>query len=212
MSARKKERVDDPRTLSTRAALLECAESLFAERGIEGVSLRQIGLAIGSGNTSVVAYHFGSKDTLIQAIIDHRLPVIERRRAELLVKAQCDGAPLDLTTLVDVLYRPFFEQINAAGKHSYSAFVAELYRSNLTSLRHEMSPDYPVTQSLTARIRQGGPDIAAPQFAFRVTLASAVIFSALRQLDHMAPSAAEAVSAFSDALGAAAAVFTSVRP
>ncbi len=46
---------NDPRRAATRAAITETAETLFAEHGIDGVSLRQIGTAVGSANTSGVA-------------------------------------------------------------------------------------------------------------------------------------------------------------
>ena len=46
---------------STKEQIVLAAEGLFAERGIEGVSLRQIGTAAGNGNNSAVQYHFGTK-------------------------------------------------------------------------------------------------------------------------------------------------------
>jgi AcrR family transcriptional regulator len=52
-----------------RTLILDAAEWLFAEHGIASVSNRQIGAAAGQGNTSVVGYHFGSKDELIRALI-----------------------------------------------------------------------------------------------------------------------------------------------
>ena len=56
----------DPRREATARALIEAAESLFGQAGVDGVSTRQIGAAIGSANTNVVAYHFGAKDALIE--------------------------------------------------------------------------------------------------------------------------------------------------
>jgi AcrR family transcriptional regulator len=46
------------------------AERLFAERGLDGVSLREIGAAVGNANNSAVQYHFGSKDQLVRAIFE----------------------------------------------------------------------------------------------------------------------------------------------
>ena len=81
----------DPRGEATRIALIEAAESLFADSGVEGVSTRQIGAAIGSSNTNVVAYHFGGKEALIREVYRHRLPQIDRRRGELLKEAERAG-------------------------------------------------------------------------------------------------------------------------
>jgi AcrR family transcriptional regulator len=65
---------------STVDRLIEVAERLFAERGLDGVSLRQIATEAGTSNNSAVRYHFGSKDALIATIIEYRLPRIIQRR------------------------------------------------------------------------------------------------------------------------------------
>jgi AcrR family transcriptional regulator len=80
----------DPRREATQTALIEAAEMMFAGAGVDGISTRQIGAAIGSLNTNVVAYHFGSKHALIDAIFRHRLSAIDRRRAALLIEADKD--------------------------------------------------------------------------------------------------------------------------
>ena len=67
-------------TPSAKEQIVLVAERLFAERGIDGVSLRQIGAAAGNGNNSAVQYHFGSKDNLIQAIFEYRLDNLHERR------------------------------------------------------------------------------------------------------------------------------------
>ena len=57
---------------STRVMLMEVAERLFATRGIEAVTLKEIQQAAGQSNTSVIRYHFGSRDNLIRALIAYR--------------------------------------------------------------------------------------------------------------------------------------------
>ena len=52
----------------TRQQLILAAEKLFAESGIDSVSLRQINLEAGQKNSSAAHYHFGSKDALILSI------------------------------------------------------------------------------------------------------------------------------------------------
>ena len=65
---------------STKEQIVLAAEALFAERGVEGVSLRQIGAAAGNGNNSAVQYHFGTKDRLVQSVFEYRLPRLRERR------------------------------------------------------------------------------------------------------------------------------------
>ena len=65
-------------------ALILAAERLFAEGGIEGVSLRQINQAANQKNISAAHYHFGSREGLVQAVLAYRLPELDRRRGKLL--------------------------------------------------------------------------------------------------------------------------------
>lgn len=193
--ARGRHRRPDPRASATQAALIEAAEKLFGEFGINGVSMRQLGQAIGSGNSNVVAYHFGSKDDLVSAVIKHRLPAIEARRAELLAS----NTP-DLPGLVDGLYRPFLEQTNAQGRHSYAAFLASLSRADLYAVREAVSGDYPHTTRLTGLIRASLPHLDDEQFRARVHQASSAIYDTLLLIDHAGAGVARAKRMFADAM------------
>ncbi len=63
------------------------AERLFAQHGIDGVSIRQILQAAGVANNSAVQYHFESKAGLVRAIFDHRAPYLAERRRLLWAQA-----------------------------------------------------------------------------------------------------------------------------
>ena len=66
--------------LATRERIVAAAERLFAERGLDGVSLVEVGRAAGQRNRSAVQYHFGDKQGLVHAILDKHTPGIEARR------------------------------------------------------------------------------------------------------------------------------------
>src|SRR6266851_4179184 len=70
----------------SRDRLILTAERLFAERGIDGVSLRARNLAAGQKNVSGLQYHFGTKAGLLAAVFGYRVPEIEARRQAKLVK------------------------------------------------------------------------------------------------------------------------------
>src|SRR5690242_8727288 len=57
---------------TTRDRILDLAEDMFAESGIDKVSLRAVTAAAGV-NVSAIHYHFGSKDELLRAIFIRRL-------------------------------------------------------------------------------------------------------------------------------------------
>lgn len=87
-------------TNSTAEFLLDTAEKLFAEKGIENVSLRQIVMASGHGNLSGAHYHFGSRDVLILQLLDRRMRIVNNMRNAMLDKVVADGFAGDLKHLV----------------------------------------------------------------------------------------------------------------
>ena len=198
---------NDPRREATRIAIIEKAEALFARNGIEGVSLRQIGSAIGSGNTSVVAYHFGTKESLVEAIFHHRLPAIDARRRTLLQEAIDQGEESELSALLRALWLPLFEQVDAEGHHSYAGFVGALMRAGDGRQRLLVHDDYPVTQQLLALLLQALPDDIQPLFSQRITLSAVIITGGLEYIDRQTQSAAisrpQGEAIFADILRAA---------
>jgi len=67
----------------TRERILAAAEQLFAERGITSTSMRALTHAAGV-NLAAAHYHFGSKEALLDAVIERRArPLNEARLREL---------------------------------------------------------------------------------------------------------------------------------
>lgn len=203
----------DPRRDATRVALIEAAESLFAEAGVEGVSTRQIGAAIGSANTNVVAYHFGSKEALLEAVCRHRLPDIDRRRRVLLDEADAAGTSDDLTPLVRIFALPLYEQVDAAGRHSFARFLAGLERSGMIAARGLLVPDFPETERLIDRMAGLLPPQAVETVRPRLRLAVGLIVAALQIIDsEVGPGSAEAQALFDNAVAMAAAAIAAPIP
>lgn len=195
----------DPRREATRAALIEKAEALIAEFGVEAVSPRQIGAAIGSANNNVVAYHFGSKEELITAIYRHRLPGIEARRAELLATLDEQGRGSEVRGLMDALWRPLYEQRGADGKHSYVAFLAGLARSGWAWTRYSLFQEYQVVNTIVERIRPLLPESVQPRFRERLIVTAAMISNSLAAMDQLAPDGAESETMFAELVAMATA-------
>lgn len=106
---------------STKEEIVLAAERLIADHGLNGVSLRQIGAASGSGNNSAVQYHFGTKDQLVSAVFAYRLPRLRARRDFLLDERR----PSDLRGWLECQIRAVFEQSELDESH-YMSFVASL--------------------------------------------------------------------------------------
>ncbi len=67
----------------TKDRLLDAAEELFSDRGIDATSLRAVTSAAGA-NLASVNYHFESKDGLVRSVFLRRLEPLNNERLELL--------------------------------------------------------------------------------------------------------------------------------
>lgn len=173
------------RTESTEALILDAAERLFARHGIEGVSLRQIGLAAGSANNFGVQYHFGNKARLVRAIFERRLPALDARRAELLAEAERAGALEDPRTLLAVILTPLAEAADSQGRLSYAAFLLGLrYFEGEANPRLAIDDLAPLTRRLADRLRRTTlGHVPAALYATRVMRAYSVFMDALVEWD-----------------------------
>jgi len=90
---------------STRERLLDAAQHLYALRGLDAVSLREINQAAGARNATAVQYHFGDRAGIVRAIFARYLPDVEARRHALLDSYESAGAA-DVRALAGALVRP----------------------------------------------------------------------------------------------------------
>jgi AcrR family transcriptional regulator len=176
----------DPRREATRNKIIDCAEEMFADFGIEGVSMRQIRLAVGSANTNVVAYHFGTKEALVEAILHERLPQLEARRAQLLMVADQKGLGSDLYELNRVQCLPLLEMTNAKGRHSFAGFMESVGRADWSRMRIAIDSSFPVTKECERRIASLLPKNVLTHLDERTFAAIAIITTVLQRIDRTA--------------------------
>ena len=92
------------RSSSTRESILDTAEALFAQQGHDGTSMRQITGAAGV-NLASVNYHFGSKESLVQAVLKRRLAVLNSERMPCWTSSKpAEGKPLKPSQIVDAFF------------------------------------------------------------------------------------------------------------
>jgi AcrR family transcriptional regulator len=88
-----------------RDRILEVAERLFAEYGMTGVGLRAIS-AEANVNLASIAYHFGSKDGLLEALFAQRAAPIAEERMRLLALCLEGVKKPALEDILDAFLRP----------------------------------------------------------------------------------------------------------
>ena len=101
----------------TRSRILDGAEELFGERGLDRVSIRGITRKAGV-NLAAINYHFGSKEDLIAAVFERRVvPVNEARLAALDMVEKSAGKRIPkLEAILEAFIRPALQSSLKASK------------------------------------------------------------------------------------------------
>lgn len=116
------------RSTDGRTRLLDAAERLLDESGIDGTTAAAITHAAGHRNAAAVNYHFGKLDHLIEAVLQRRADQLNVRRHALLDELEAAGpvAPADaflamIQPLADLLDLPegrrYLRLLNQAANH-----------------------------------------------------------------------------------------------
>lgn len=113
-----------PRDASaTRAALLREAERLFARRGLYQVTVREIVVAAGQRNVSALNYHFGSREGVLDAILERHGEPTDRMRGEMLAKV---GRDAPSRALMAALVVPYAANLRTPEGRDYLRIVAQM--------------------------------------------------------------------------------------
>ena len=119
-------------TASKRDRILDTAEALFAERGYDGVTLRQIALGA-EADVALANYHFGKKLELFTAVFERRAPELNEARLAALQHAKDSAAPASpsVESIVEAFLRPLeiAQETGDEGWANYLALIAYINNS-----------------------------------------------------------------------------------
>jgi AcrR family transcriptional regulator len=120
---------------TTRDQIKLSARRLFAQRGIDGVTVRDIVAASGQKNSGSLHYYFRTKDALVKELIVDTAKMIDDRRNADLDQLEGSGGPHSLREVLEVLVLPSLNLGSADGEEdTYLRFISLLALQNRSLL------------------------------------------------------------------------------
>lgn len=150
----------------TRELLMDTAEELFAQFGVDAVSIRSINSAAGLA-PAAVHYHFGTKDRLLREIVRRRGAHVVTTQRELIDAIEREGRAPDATELVTVMAQPFFDilDLDPVGGRRWLRLVGNMILTGDERLR-EQNEREGLTDRFERLVVRTYPDVP-PEFVIR---------------------------------------------
>lgn len=152
--------------------LLDAAEQLFAEKGFEAVSVRDI-TQLAKANVAAVNYHFGSRDGLLTLVMmRYMTPVNEERIARLeTLERKSSGKTVPLEEIIDALVRPLVTQIRKSelSERLFYKLMGRTFAQQGDGLPPQIEEQLrQVVQRFTRAFAKALPAVAADDLAWRI--------------------------------------------
>lgn len=150
-------------------ALLDAAESEFADAGIEQGSLRKIMRAAGA-DPGAVHYHFGGREALAEAVLTRILVPLNAHRRDLLDRAVAAGEPT-LADLVEALIRPDIEaaRLLHARSPGRARLISAVYLRPADFVEATVAAHFaPVAEAFRPHLEAALPGVAFSDMSWRV--------------------------------------------
>ncbi|MFV0514386.1 MAG: TetR/AcrR family transcriptional regulator [Jhaorihella sp.] len=122
----RRRRAPSARSLRTRARILDAAERVFAERGFDGATIRDIAAEAGVP-AGLVHHHGGGKEELFRRTVMRRADELSALRLAALETRKAAGPPT-LTAVLAAFVGPFFDRVREGGPQwsAYARLVAHV--------------------------------------------------------------------------------------
>ncbi len=175
----------------SRERLLDAAERLVALRGL-AVSNREIALAAAHRNNSAIAYHFGSRQGLLDAVWERRSAAVNERRARMIDELD-DDQRRDVRQLARIHVVPLTDEV-AARLPSYWArfnqqWLSAMPTDFLSTFADDLAArpgDVPLRtlQHVFAMVASALVDLPPHARELRVSLMTRFVITALASWEH----------------------------
>ena len=146
--------------------ILHTAEQLFAEQGFAATSLRQI-IGKAEVNLAAIHYHFGSKESLLDALIHRKADRVNQERIARLdhLEAQSVSKPPAVEQILEAFFAP-----TADAAAANPLFVRVMGRIHAEGLMPGIVQKHfqPTVQRFITALRRALPDLPEAEFLWRV--------------------------------------------
>lgn len=179
----------DPQLKKTQIRILTAAESLFANQGYHGTTLRQV-TQKAKVNLAAVNYHYGDKESLYVAVIRHRIRPINQARLTLLAEAEraADGKPVPLSRIVEIMARPIFElggDPASDGQHTVR-LLGRILAEPLPFMDEVLAVEFhPAMASFGQAVRRHAPTLTPEDFLWRLSFVVGAMHHTLATMHRM---------------------------
>jgi AcrR family transcriptional regulator len=171
--------------MDTKEQILDAAEALFAEHGIEVVPLRRI-IAEAGVNQAAIHYHFGSKQALVTAVFARRVAPINRERIALFdeIEREAQSRPPRIEDIVYAMVSPAFRMGQGTPEAArFRVLAGRLleHREYLSTITKELFGE--VMRRYDALVQMALPDLPDVARAWRTHIALGGMIFVLREQD-----------------------------
>jgi AcrR family transcriptional regulator len=128
----------------TRTRLKAAGQRLFAARGIDGVTVRDLVAAAGQRNNASLSYYFGSKEDLARELIIDGATILDDRRRTMLALLEGAGREPTVREVLDVLCVPVVELSAEPSQASYLQMIANLELNDRAFVRDTLGDTWNV--------------------------------------------------------------------
>ncbi len=160
----------------TRRKLIDTAERLIAERGLQAVSVRDI-TGAAAANSASIHYHFQSKEGLVLAILADRAEALRERRTAHLEQL---GTDFSVRQLAEAMVLPTIELTSSegpSGTATYVGFLAALLAEPemISAIEQLFGDQY---DSYVAALGAARPDLPPDVVRNRIAFATHLVLNA----------------------------------
>jgi AcrR family transcriptional regulator len=168
---------------TTKELILNTAERLFAEKGLDATSVRDI-TGAARVNLGAITYHFGTKQNLIAAMFNRHFGPFVQRTLNLIDEAEQKAGkkPANIEDLLEALMRPIVEGSFCAGKMNvpFMRLMGRCHSEPNTEIQRLIRTHMqPIFSRFATAVHRVLPELPGEELYWRIQFVTGAMYRAL---------------------------------